>query len=181
MADVKLVVVYPRHKDVDDFEKVYQEEHVPLAVAKLGGKTKIVTTKILASPQGTAPFYRVAEVYFPSMQALEACAASEGGNEALAHAVKISSGGPSIFLVAEEERKPVHQSHASSFCWPGDRSASASFCSPRSIRSYTLQRVAQGSEGHGPPFFPLRRLVTLLQGAARAAASCQTKISGAGT
>jgi hypothetical protein len=37
------------------------------------------------------------------MQALEACAASEGGKEALAHAVKISSGGTPIFLVAEEE------------------------------------------------------------------------------
>lgn len=103
MADVKLVVIYPRPKDVDVFERIYQQKHVPLAVAKLGGKTKIVAAKILASPQGTPPFYRIAEVHFPSMQALEACAASEGGKEALAHAVKISSGGPPIFLVAEEE------------------------------------------------------------------------------
>jgi uncharacterized protein (TIGR02118 family) len=103
MADVKLMVIYPRPKDVDVREKVYQDEHVPLAVAKLDGKTKIVATKILGSPQGTAPFYRIAEVYFPSMQALEACAASEGGKEALAHAVKISTGGTPIFLVAEEE------------------------------------------------------------------------------
>jgi uncharacterized protein (TIGR02118 family) len=101
--DVKLVVIYPQPTNVDVFEKVYQEEHVPLAVAKLGGKTKIVATRILGSPQGTPRFYRVAEVYFPSLQALEACAASEGGREALAHAVKISSGGPPIFLVAEEE------------------------------------------------------------------------------
>jgi uncharacterized protein (TIGR02118 family) len=103
MADVKLMVIYPRPKDVDVFEKVYQDEHAPLAVAKLDGKTKIVATKILGSPQGTAPFYRIAEVYFPSMQALEACAASEGGKEALTHAVKISTGGTPIFLVAEEE------------------------------------------------------------------------------
>jgi uncharacterized protein (TIGR02118 family) len=103
MADVKLVVIYPRPKDVDVFEKIYQDEHVPLAVTKLGGKTKIVATKILGSPQSTPPFYRIAEVYFPSMQALEECAASEGGKEALAHVVKISSGGAPIFLVAEEE------------------------------------------------------------------------------
>jgi uncharacterized protein (TIGR02118 family) len=103
MADVKLVVIYPQSQDVDVFEKVYQQEHVPLAVAKLSGKTKIVGTKVLASPQGIPPFYRIAEVYFPSMQALEACAASEGGKDVLAHAVKISSGGPPIFLVAEEE------------------------------------------------------------------------------
>jgi uncharacterized protein (TIGR02118 family) len=103
MADVKLVVIYPRPMDFDVFEKVYQKEHVPLAAAKLSGKTKIVATKILGSPQGTPPFYRIAEVHFPSMQALEACEASEGGKEVLAHAVKISSGGPPIFLVAEEE------------------------------------------------------------------------------
>src|ERR1700739_602951 len=102
MADVKLVVIYPRPKDVDAFEKFYQDEHVPLAVAKLGGKTKMVATKILHSPQGPAPFYRIAEVHFPSMQALEACAASEGGKQTLAHGASISSGGPPIFLVAEE-------------------------------------------------------------------------------
>jgi len=103
MADVKIVVIYPRPKDVDVFERIYQDEHLPLAVAKLGGKTKIVATKMLGSPQGAPPFYRIAEVYFPSMQALEECAASEGCKEALAHAVKISSGGAPIFLVAEEE------------------------------------------------------------------------------
>jgi uncharacterized protein (TIGR02118 family) len=103
MADVKLVVIYPHSKNVDVFEKVYQQEHVPLAVARLSGMTRIVATKVLGSPQGSPPFYRIAEVHFPSMQALEACAASEGGKEVLAHAVKISSGGPPIFLVAEEE------------------------------------------------------------------------------
>lgn len=103
MANVKLVVMYPRPKDIDAFEKIYQNEHVPLAVEKLEGKTKIVATKILASPQGTPPFYRIAEIYFRSMADLEECAASDGGKEALAHAVMISSGGPPIFLVAEEE------------------------------------------------------------------------------
>jgi uncharacterized protein (TIGR02118 family) len=103
MKSVKLTVIYPRPKDVDAFEHIYQTEHVPLAVARLAGKSKMVASKVLASPQGTPPFYRVAEVYFPSMQALEACAASDGGKETLAHAAKISSGGPPIFLVAEEE------------------------------------------------------------------------------
>jgi uncharacterized protein (TIGR02118 family) len=103
MASAKLVVIYPRPKDVEAFEKVYQNEHVPMAVAKMRGKTKIVASKILASPQGIPPFYRIAEVHFPSMEALQACAASEGGKETVAHAVSISSGGAPIFLVAEEE------------------------------------------------------------------------------
>jgi uncharacterized protein (TIGR02118 family) len=103
MSEAKLVVIYPRPTNIEAFEKLYLEEHVPLAVAKLTGKTKIVATKVLSSPQGAAPFYRIAEVYFPSMQALEACAASEGGKQTLANAVSISSGGTPIFLIAEEQ------------------------------------------------------------------------------
>jgi hypothetical protein len=51
MSIAKLIVAYPRPLDVEAFEKVYREEHVPLAVAKLAGKTKIVATKVLGSPQ----------------------------------------------------------------------------------------------------------------------------------
>jgi hypothetical protein len=74
-----------------------------MAVEKLGGKTKIVATRVLGSPQGTPPFHRIAEIHFPSMEALQACAASEGGKQTIANAVSISSGGAPIFLVAEEE------------------------------------------------------------------------------
>jgi len=52
MSSAKLIVAYPQPVDIDAFEKLYAEEHVPLAVAKLVGKTKIVATKIIASPQG---------------------------------------------------------------------------------------------------------------------------------
>ncbi len=103
MAEVKLIVLYPSPKNIDAFEKLYQEEHVPMAVEKLAGKTKFIATKVLASPQGTPQFYRIAEVDFPSMEALQTCAASAGGKETLDHAVKISSGGAPVFLVAEEE------------------------------------------------------------------------------
>ncbi len=103
MAGVKLIVMYPRPTDVEAFEKVYQDEHVPMAVEKLAGKTRFVATKVIGSPQGEAPFYRIAEVHFPSMDALQACAASDGGRETLAHATKISSGGAPVVMVAEEE------------------------------------------------------------------------------
>lgn len=104
MSDVKLVVIYPRPKDIEAFEKLYQDEHVPMAVEKLSGKTKLIATKVVATPDGTPPpFYRIAEIYFPSLQALQACAQSAGGQETVAHAVKISSGGAPLFLVAEEQ------------------------------------------------------------------------------
>ena len=106
MTSVKLIVAYPQPADAEVFEKVYLEEHVPLAVAKLRGMTKIVATKILGSPRRKPQFYRVAEVYFPSMKVLEACAESIGGQETLANAAKISSGGPPVIMIAEEETFP---------------------------------------------------------------------------
>jgi uncharacterized protein (TIGR02118 family) len=103
MKSVKLMVAYPQPKDAAAFEKVYQQEHVPLAIANLSGKTKMVATKILQSPQGQPQFYCVAEVHFPSIEILQQCAQSAGGKETLAHAVKISSGGPPVIMIAEED------------------------------------------------------------------------------
>ena len=103
MPEAKLVVIYPRPKDIESFEKIYFTEHVPTAVEKLSGKTKIVATKIGGSPQGVPPFYRIVEVHFPSQSALEACAATPGAQEILAHAAKISTGGTPLILIAEGE------------------------------------------------------------------------------
>ena len=103
MKSTKLIVAYPQPKDVESFEAVYQNEHVPLALANLAGKTKMVSTKTVQTPQGMPAFYRIAEVHFPSLEALQRCAESAGGKETLANAVKISSGGPPVIMVAEEE------------------------------------------------------------------------------
>ena len=104
MAETKMVVIYPRPTDLEAFEKAYVGEHVPLAVEKIKGVTKFVATKVVGTPDGsTPPFYRIAELYFPSMEALQESAASPGTQEAVAHAFAISTGGPPIILVAEQE------------------------------------------------------------------------------
>ena len=103
MANVKLVALYPPPKDEAAFEKAYIEEHIPMAVAKVPGKTKMVATKIKARADGgKAPFHRMAEIHFPSMEALRECLESAGGQETIAHAIAISSGGMPTFLIAEE-------------------------------------------------------------------------------
>jgi hypothetical protein len=63
----------------------------------------MVSTKTVETPRGMPAFYRIAEVHFPSLEALQRCAESAGGKETLANAVKISSGGPPVIMVAEEE------------------------------------------------------------------------------
>jgi len=47
MADAKLVVIYPRPNDIEAFEQLYQKEHVPMAIERLAGKTKLVATKVV--------------------------------------------------------------------------------------------------------------------------------------
>ena len=104
MAETKIIVIYPYPTDVDAFEKAYVEEHVPLAASKFKGMTKFVASKVVGTPTGQKPpFYRIAELHFPSLAALKDSAGSPGAQEAIAHAVKISSGGPPIALIAEEE------------------------------------------------------------------------------
>lgn len=103
MAGAKLIVIYPRPADIEMFDKAYAEEHVPLAVNNLIGKTRIVATRFLSVAEDVPAFHVMAEVHFRTMEALQKCAASEGGKKTLAHAAAISTGGPPIILVAEEE------------------------------------------------------------------------------
>ena len=103
MADIKVVVIYPRPTDIDEFERRYKDEHVPMAVEKLVGKTKFVATRFADGPQGPPPYHRMAEIYFPSLSALQACVDSQGGKETVAHAIEISTGGPPVMMVAEED------------------------------------------------------------------------------
>jgi len=100
---VKIVVIYPRPHDEAAFERAYQDEHIPMVEQKLKGITRLVLTKVNGSPQGKVAAYRIAELHFPSMEDLNKVIESEPGQEVIAHAQKISSGGPPIMLVCEEE------------------------------------------------------------------------------
>src|ERR1700686_3190189 len=53
MPAAKLVVIYPVPTDLQQFERRYLEHHVPMAVDRLAGKTKMAT-KVLSSAQGGA-------------------------------------------------------------------------------------------------------------------------------
>ena len=100
---VKVIVIYPRPQDEQAFEAAYLEQHVPLIEQKLKGMTRLVLTKVTGSPQGKVTAYRIAEMYFSSMSDLNTCIESDAGKEVFAHAQAISSGGPPLILICEEE------------------------------------------------------------------------------
>jgi uncharacterized protein (TIGR02118 family) len=105
MAAAKLIVMYPMPKDMAAFERAYSAEHIPMAapIFQAAGATKAVFTKMLGAPAGAPAFHRIAEIHFPSAEALQLCAASQAGRDALASAHKISNGGPPVILIAEED------------------------------------------------------------------------------
>jgi|SRR5580765_3108082 uncharacterized protein (TIGR02118 family) len=100
----KLIVLYPPPTDVSTFERRYHTEHEPMVLQKIPGLKKFLAAEVLGSPAGAAPYQRVAELYFDSMQALQAGIASPGGQATVAHAVEISTGGAPVVLIAEDDK-----------------------------------------------------------------------------
>jgi uncharacterized protein (TIGR02118 family) len=100
----KLIVLYPPPVDIATFERRYSVEHAPMVLEKIPGLKKFVAAHVLGTPAGTAaPYQRVAELYFDSLESLQAAMASGGGQAAVAHAMEISTGGPPVVLVAEDD------------------------------------------------------------------------------
>ena len=107
MPGAKLIVIYPTPKDVNTFERAYVQDHAPMVTPQtFAGIKKFVASKVVGTADGSpAPFYRVAELHFGSMDDLKAAAGSASAQKAVAHAISISTGGQPLFLVAEEEAK----------------------------------------------------------------------------
>ena len=99
----KLIVLYPTPIDLETFERRYRLEHVPLVQGKIPGLTKFVAAQVLGTPAGPAPYQRVAELYFDSVESLQSAMASAEGQAAVAHAMEISTGGAPIVLIAEDD------------------------------------------------------------------------------
>jgi uncharacterized protein (TIGR02118 family) len=98
-----LLVVYPVPKDPKKFDRAYREEHLPYAGPRLAGATGVVSKRVASAPGNAPRYYAISDVSFPSLGVLQECAASAGGQEALAHAASISSGGPPIVLVVTDD------------------------------------------------------------------------------
>jgi len=77
---VKLVVLYTQPDDPDAFDQHYLSAHMPLA-AKIPGLQRAETGRFVAALDGgEQTYYRVAELYFPDQEALQAAFGSpEGG------------------------------------------------------------------------------------------------------
>lgn len=103
MATAKLVLIYPRPQDEQAFEQVYRDVHMPMAEQKLERVNRFSAVRIMESPQGRTRTYRIFEAHFSTLDDLRKCIESDGARELLDHAKSISTGGPPIILICEEE------------------------------------------------------------------------------
>jgi uncharacterized protein (TIGR02118 family) len=107
MPGAKVIVLYPTPRDQSTFDRAYTQDHVPMVTPQnFKGIQRFVASRVVGTADGSAPpFYRLAELHFPSMDALQAAVASPSAQEVVGHAISISTGGAPIVLVAEEETR----------------------------------------------------------------------------
>ena len=99
-----LLILYPIPKDTKTFDRAYREEHLPYAGPKLVGATGVKTKRVAGPGFAPPPYHLMSDVSFPTLDALKACAGTKGGQDALAHAASISTGGaPMVIVVTDDD------------------------------------------------------------------------------
>ena len=99
-----LLILYPKPTDAAAFERAYREEHLPLAGPKLEGATGVVTRRVVGPAAAPPPFHMMSDVSFPTLEAMKACAMTNGGKEALAHAASISTGSAPLVMALVDDQ-----------------------------------------------------------------------------
>ena len=78
---VKLIALYRTPADVEAFDKHYYDVHIPL-IKKTAGLRKLEVTTITGAPIGETKYHLVAEMYYDSVDAMNAANASPEGRAA---------------------------------------------------------------------------------------------------
>ena len=94
----KLTVLYGHPSDAEAFEKYYKEKHLPLA-ATMEGLAKLELTKFLGTPDGKkADYYRMAELYFDSLEQMQETMSSPEGQATVNDLSNFATGGVNVIV-----------------------------------------------------------------------------------
>mgnify|MGYP001159366212 CR=1 FL=1 len=97
---VKAIVLYGAPQDADAFEDHYANQHLPL-VSKMPDVQRFEAGKVLGTADGQpAPYYRVAELWFDSPEAMQQSMGSPEGQATVADIPSFATGGATV-LIAE--------------------------------------------------------------------------------
>ncbi|CAN5743231.1 EthD family reductase [soil metagenome] len=100
---IKLTVLYGHPTDDSVFEDYYANTHMPIA-GKMTGFTRLELSKFFPSPDGSkAAYYRMAEFWFETPEALQETMSSAEGQATSADLPNFATGGVTIMAGAVEE------------------------------------------------------------------------------
>ena len=107
MAIARIIGLYPQPTDADTFEQRYRDEHIPLAreFAKATGASQTVLSKLADTPQGKQPFLRMAEICYPTADAMMAALTHPAATRLTQNAQELSTGGPLVVLLCVDSEE----------------------------------------------------------------------------
>ncbi|MBX9877808.1 MAG: EthD family reductase [Candidatus Obscuribacterales bacterium] len=102
----KLVALYKKPENAQDFDNHYFNVHMPLA-NKMPGLRKAEISKILGTPQGDADYHLLAELYFDDLDAIKAALGSPEGREAGKDLMGFAGKLVSLYFAKVEDKVPA--------------------------------------------------------------------------
>ncbi|GIM47756.1 hypothetical protein DNHGIG_33050 [Collibacillus ludicampi] len=78
---VKLIAIYKKPENTEEFDRHYYEVHAPLA-EKMPGLIKLEVNKIFGTPAGESDLHLIAEMYFETKEAMMNALSSPEGRAA---------------------------------------------------------------------------------------------------
>jgi uncharacterized protein (TIGR02118 family) len=98
----KLVALYKKPQNPQEFDERYFNGHVPLA-QKIPGLQHFNVSKVMGTPMGESEWYLMAELHFESMDALKAGMSSPEGKAAGKDAMAFA--GDLVYIMFVDEQK----------------------------------------------------------------------------
>lgn len=99
---VKLVALYKKPADPQEFDDRYFNGHCPL-VNQIPGLKRVEVAKITGSPAGESEYYLIAELHFENMDALKAGMSSPEGKAAAKDVMSFAK--DIVYMMFAEDKK----------------------------------------------------------------------------
>jgi uncharacterized protein (TIGR02118 family) len=105
----KLVILYGHPEDPAAFEDYYANHHLSYAAKHMPNVRGAENMRVISTADGSrAPYYRVSQLAYDSMEDLRAGIASEDGRSTIADLANFATGGATL-LIADEDRAAGEQ------------------------------------------------------------------------
>ena len=94
---VKLIALYAKPKDTAAFDAHYENVHLPL-IRKIPGLRRLEVARITGAPIGESKYHVMAEMYFDSVDAMNAANASAEGRAAAKDLMSFAASVVTLFI-----------------------------------------------------------------------------------